>query len=138
MNSFLKWLAGNSLIRAQILGIARHVASSIAGAVGLWLASHGADQSVTADATQGIVLLLSAAASYGLSVWDKDNVAVKIDVAQKTGAGSEQAAVIQAGAAQAAADTAQAAKTSAAVADALATAPKTDAEVDHRLKDHSI
>jgi hypothetical protein len=138
MNSFLKWLAGNSLIRAQILGIARHVASSLAGAVGLWLASHGADQTVTADATQGLVLILSAAASYGLSIWDKDNVAVKIDTAAATGAGSEQAAQIKQNADQAAADTAQAAKTTAAVADALAAAPKTDAEVDQRLKDHSI
>lgn len=128
MNGFLQWLAGNSLIRAQILGVARHVASSIAGAVGLWLAGHGADQSTTADATQGIILLLSALASYGLSWWDKSNVETKIEVAAATGAGGEQAAVIQANVAQAAADTAQAAKTTAAVQEALQSAPKTPEE----------
>lgn len=107
MSNFLKWLAGNSLVRAQILGVARHIASSLAGAVGLWLAAHGADQSVSADATQAIVLLVSAAASYGLSWWDKDNVADKIAVAAATGASSEGAAVIKAQVDQAVSDTAK-------------------------------
>lgn len=122
MNSFLRWLAGNSLIRAQILGVARHVASSIAGAIGLWLASHGADQSMTTDATQGIILLLSAAASYGLSIWDKDNVDDKIKTAAATGANSEQSAIIAAKVDQAAADSQKVAETVATVKEAIQSA----------------
>lgn len=139
MNSFLKWLAGNSLIRAQILGVARHISSSIAGAVGLWLASHGADQSVTTDATQGVILLLTAAASYGLSIWDKDNVDDKIKVAAATGANSEQSAIIAAKVDQAAADSQKVADTVATVQQAIsqadASAPKTMSDELANLRD---
>ena len=99
MDSFLKWLAGNSLVRAKILGMARHLASTIAGALGVWLARHGADQSTTADAVQGAGLLITAAASYGFSLWDKSNVADKIDTAQSTGAQSVVTAISQSDAA---------------------------------------
>jgi hypothetical protein len=130
MNSFLKWLAGNSLIRAQILGVARHIASSIAGAVGLWLARHGADQSTTADATQGIILLLSAAASYGFSVWDKSNVQAKNEA-------STEAGKIIAGAPpnpQLVVDQAKADNVAAAIKQAADTAPSDKAAALARLR----
>lgn len=85
IQTLLQRLAGDSLVRAKILGIARHAASSLAGIVGAWLAAHGADQSTTADVTQGTVLILSALASYGFSLWDKSNVSQKIEEAKTEG-----------------------------------------------------
>lgn len=142
MNSFLKWLAGNSLIRAQILGVGRHVASSIAGAVGLWLAAHGADQTTSADIVQALVVVITGLISYGFSIWDKGNVAVKTEATSQIAAVTGQAVAPEAAAElkgqieQAKVDTAQAAKTTAAVADALQNAPKTDSQVDAILGAH--
>ena len=72
-------LLPDSTLRSIVLGLARDAAKIAAGALGTWLAAHAASQTQTADAEQALTTLILTGAAVGLSIYDKVQVAKRLE-----------------------------------------------------------
>lgn len=134
MNSILKWLAGNSLIQAWIMGLVRHGATALGAALTAWLVAHNADPTAAGSLAQEVSAALVAVASIAWAMWDKSNVSDKIQTATTAGVNAGQ---ILAGAPpdpQLQVDKAMTEKVAQAISTAAQDAPQTKADALARLR----
>lgn len=81
--NFLK-LIPDTFRNAAILAVSRHIVSSLAGALAVYLLANHATESQTTEITGAVTTLLLALTSYGTSLLDVKNVDKKIQVALET------------------------------------------------------
>lgn len=83
--NFIFNLLPDNLRSAVVLGIARHVAGAVSGALLTWLLAKGADKETAQALVSQIAAAIPLAAAVGLSIYDKLRVGKKLSGTPQTG-----------------------------------------------------